>query len=386
MYIIDSLTALEPRARSCVCLGSIRGGACSRVGPARQFVDIAKQRRGVTSARHHRSSSTLRSSVDSVASVTPSARTSGASHEKSRLVWKAMREVSTRRLFARNLGVACALTGILLVIGCGDDGGLSTEDGGVTTEDGGTLTAECATSVPCVADEQCFAVAGTSCNTNIDRCQQVLCGGANESCSSNEHCAAGFLCETDRCVSEDDGDDDDGLVGLFVDAQWQVRCPRDAADCARDGEDVDVFDVAGESGVTASCSVDTAGGTRSVGFDIARAEHRLSIDGIQASTAGGPVMGSGCSVTVVHEGITYVGRCGSSPPNGEQPCQISGLSFIEERVGDTDMGRFGPEVVLAVTCEGIPATSDPTRLRDLYRSRSAGTVPANVRLINCDGL
>lgn len=128
MHIIDSLTALEPRARSCVYLGSIRGGACSRVGPARQFVDIAKQRRGVTSARHHRSLSTLRSSVDSVVSVTPSARTSGAGHEKSRLVRKAVREVSTRRLLARNLGVACALTDILLVVGCRDD--MSTESRG----------------------------------------------------------------------------------------------------------------------------------------------------------------------------------------------------------------------------------------------------------------
>jgi hypothetical protein len=179
---------------------------------------------------------------------------------------------------------------------------------------------------------------------------------------------------------------DDG-VGLFADAQWQVRCPRDLAGCSRDGEDVDVFASAGDDGVTISCQVDESGDTRFVRFNLAQGGRRLSIDGIETSASGGAVVGTGCTVTVVDDSTTYVGRCGTNPPSAAQPCQISGLSFVEDRVDDTDMGRFGPEVVMGLTCNSITSASDPIRFRrDVYRSRTSGMTPANIRLINCDGL
>lgn len=179
---------------------------------------------------------------------------------------------------------------------------------------------------------------------------------------------------------------DDG-VGLFADAQWQVRCPSGLMGCSRDGEEVDVFASAGDDGVTISCSVDESGDNRFVRFNLAQDGRRLSIDGLQTSATGGAVTGTGCTVTLVDDSTTYVGRCGSTAPNDTQPCQITGLSFIEDRVGDTDMGRFGPEVVMSMTCQNITSASDPIRFRrDLYRSRTSGTTPANIRLINCDGL
>lgn len=179
---------------------------------------------------------------------------------------------------------------------------------------------------------------------------------------------------------------DDG-VGLFADAQWQVRCPPALAGCSRDGENVDVFASAGEDGVTISCQVDDGGSNRFVRFDIAQGGHRLSVQGISVPATGGPVQGTGCLVTVLDDSTTYTGACGAGAPSPAQPCQITGLSFIEEREGDTDSGRFGPEVVMGLTCNGITAAADPMRFnRDVYRSRTSGATPANIRLINCDGL
>jgi len=177
---------------------------------------------------------------------------------------------------------------------------------------------------------------------------------------------------------------DDG-VGLFADAQWQVRCPRDLAGCSRDGENDDIF--AAASDVTVSCQVDESGDSRFVRFNLSQGGQRLSIDGIETGVSGGAVVGTGCTVTVVDDSNTYVGRCGTNAPSESQPCQISGLSFIEERVEGTDMGQYGPEVVMRLTCNNITSASDPIRFRrDVYRSRTSGTEPASIRVINCDGL
>ena len=178
---------------------------------------------------------------------------------------------------------------------------------------------------------------------------------------------------------------DDG-VGLFADVQWQVRCPRDLSGCSRDGEDVDVFASEGDDGVAISCQVDESGGNRFVRFSVGEGGRRLAVQGIQVGEGGGPVTGTGCRVTVVDDSTTYEGACGSAPPSASQPCQISGLQFIEDRVDDTDTGRFGPEVVMQMSCIGVTAAADPTRFRrDLYRSRTTGTTAANIRFINCPG-
>ncbi|MCA9613440.1 MAG: hypothetical protein KC586_11860 [Myxococcales bacterium] len=179
---------------------------------------------------------------------------------------------------------------------------------------------------------------------------------------------------------------DDG-VGLFADTQWQVRCPPALAGCSRDGENVDVFASEGDEGVNISCEVDESGDLRFVSFNVSQGGHRLQVTGLQTGLNGGAVTGTGCRVTVVDDSTTYEGACGSSAPSVSQPCQITGLSFIEDRVGDTDSGRFGPEVVMSMTCQGVTAAADPVRFqRDVYRSRTSGTTPANIRLINCNGL
>ncbi len=179
---------------------------------------------------------------------------------------------------------------------------------------------------------------------------------------------------------------DDG-VGLFADARWQVRCPRDLAGCSRDGENVDILQSDGEDGISIACTVDETDANRFVDFNISDGRRRLSINGIQTGLEGGAVTGTGCTVTVVDDSTTYVGRCGTNAPSEAQPCQISGLSFIERRTGEGDEGEYGPEVVLNLTCQNITSAADPLRFRrDVYRRNDMGTTPASVRLINCDGL
>ncbi|MCB9604668.1 MAG: hypothetical protein H6720_30485 [Sandaracinus sp.] len=179
---------------------------------------------------------------------------------------------------------------------------------------------------------------------------------------------------------------DDG-VGLFADVQWQVRCPGDLAGCSRDGEPVDVFASEGDDGFNIACEVDESGGLRFISFNVSTGGQRLQVTGLQTGVDGGAVTGTGCRVTIVDDSTTYEGACGSSAPSASQPCQITGLSFIEDRVGDTDVGSYGPELQMSMSCQGVTAAADPMRFRrDLYRSRTTGTTPANIRLINCTGL
>ncbi|MBX3252171.1 MAG: hypothetical protein KF901_33665 [Myxococcales bacterium] len=180
-------------------------------------------------------------------------------------------------------------------------------------------------------------------------------------------------------------------VGLFADMQWQVRCPRDLAGCSRNGEPADVFAGASEPGVNISCLVQESGATRFIRFDVSQGGQRLAIDGLAVPVAGGPVQGTGCSVTVVDDSVTYNGRCGSSPVSVEQPCRVSAVNFITEPTGVGDEGEFGPELKLDLQCggaagSGVTSASDPMRFRrDVYRTRE-GTTPATIRLINCPGL
>ncbi|MEZ4251357.1 MAG: hypothetical protein R3B99_24360 [Polyangiales bacterium] len=149
---------------------------------------------------------------------------------------------------------------------------------------------------------------------------------------------------------------DDG-VGLFADVQWQVRCPGDLAGCSRDGEPVDVFASEGDDGFNIACEVDESGGLRFVNFQ--RVDRRTASAGHRPQTGvdGGAVTGTGCRVTIVDDSTTYEGACGSSAPSASQPCQITGLSFIEDRVGDTDVGSYGPELQMSMSCQGFRAAA-----------------------------
>lgn len=98
--------------------------------------------------------------------------------------------------------VRYALSFFLLTCACSQSGStMSGGDGGNGADTVVILPSNCTTRIPCVNDTQCVSTPGTSCNTNSNLCQTVLCGEENTSCSRNEHCRNGLNCVSGACGS-----------------------------------------------------------------------------------------------------------------------------------------------------------------------------------------
>lgn len=84
--------------------------------------------------------------------------------------------------------------------GAGDVGVGGGADAGDDAADDGGAQEGCATEVPCVADSDCIALAGTRCNTALEapRCFEVLCAQEGEACSDTALCEAGLSCTSDQ--------------------------------------------------------------------------------------------------------------------------------------------------------------------------------------------
>lgn len=181
---------------------------------------------------------------------------------------------------------------------------------------------------------------------------------------------------------------DDG-GGVAVDARFQVACPIDTSGpaCGTAEDPVDVLgfngeDVEGAGTIRATCSaVDAADGSKNLNFSIGYGnDPLLSVRGLVIGADGGPVLGSSCFVEIrdgnTYGGSTY-GRCGNVVPTEDQPCQFSAFTF-------NDDGEFGPELVTTLLCRNIRAPAAPTEIvRDVTFPMSR-SMPAQIKLINCE--
>ncbi len=175
-----------------------------------------------------------------------------------------------------------------------------------------------------------------------------------------------------------------GSSDVFGDAQWQVHCGGRSM-CSRNGLPVDVFEFDGNEGTRADCSIiETDSGDRLVSFTLADGDQLLSVAGFVTSAEGGTVRGENCAVTVIDDSNTYGqniehGRCGANPPSESQPCQLGPVTFNRD-------GMDGPEMTTTLLCDGIAAPANPDLLqRDIIKPMAPG-MPAEIRLIHCEGI
>ena len=187
---------------------------------------------------------------------------------------------------------------------------------------------------------------------------------------------------------------DDG-GGVAVDARYQVACPLDTSGpaCGSASDPVDVLgfndeDVENDEGVVrtirATCSaVDAADGSKNVNFSLGYGnDPLLSVFGLVIGADGGPVLGSSCFVEIRDDGNTFggstFGSCGNAVPTEDQPCQFSAFTYDDD-------GEFGPELVTTLLCRNLRAPAAPM---DIVRDVTFPTqrnMPAQIKLINCEG-
>ncbi len=86
------------------------------------------------------------------------------------------------------------------------DGATLEPDAPAVEKDSGTEPPGCETTTPCTSSAQCVALAGTSCNTNSNKCQKVLCASKGDGCSEDDHCKSGSVCVDGACGEPAGGD------------------------------------------------------------------------------------------------------------------------------------------------------------------------------------
>jgi len=164
---------------------------------------------------------------------------------------------------------------------------------------------------------------------------------------------------------------------LFADLQWQVRCMESGGCSGLDPHDINHLD--GEDGHRIACSVEDSGDARVMTWSTYKGnDYGIEIRSAVFMGNGGPVMGTGCQVTVEEAGNTYRGSCSSSVPSVDFPCQISGLMVADEDDGPTIRGNL--------RCEHLPATADMSRLREVTFPGADAAAPVQFRIVNCSGL
>lgn len=167
---------------------------------------------------------------------------------------------------------------------------------------------------------------------------------------------------------------------VFAQADWQVRCDSEMGMCA-----VPLArSVTGEnamSGNTVSCTVSESADARTVNFRagnaVAGTAFRIEVSGARVPRSGGFAGGSTCSITVVEGANRYTGRCGSSLPTNDQPCQVQVNFGFDETSGYTTAD-------VEVLCDHLPNESTAEQLRSLSSPISA-TMPADLRFFGCVG-
>jgi len=179
--------------------------------------------------------------------------------------------------------------------------------------------------------------------------------------------------------------------GVAVDAQYQVTCPIDTSGpaCGSASDPVDVLgfddeEVEGKGVITATCSaVDSADGSKNLRFSIGYGNDPLmTVRGLVISPDGGPVLGSSCVVEVRQDGNTFggatYGACGNVAPTDDQPCQFAPFTYDED-------GESGPELVTTLLCRNLRAPAAPNDIvRDITFPMSR-SMPARIRLVDCEG-
>lgn len=180
----------------------------------------------------------------------------------------------------------------------------------------------------------------------------------------------------------------EGEVEVFADLQWSTRCEESGGCPGEQQRDICGFNmgevceaIAGAPSPSISCSVSETEETRTISFVTAGVGYSLGITGLVVPYGGGVGSGANCSVVVRDGANMYRGRCGSSAPSMEQPCQISTVQFMD------DMGN--PTLVGGVLCRGLANETSQNLTIELSGPGSgamAEMTPAQFRLANCDGL
>ncbi len=166
----------------------------------------------------------------------------------------------------------------------------------------------------------------------------------------------------------------------YADASWAVRCDSEMGMCspppARSvfGENV--------AGNTVSCQVIESADARivsvSVGGLAGSERYQVQITTARVPRGGGAAAGGSCSVVVTEGSNRFVGRCGSSPPSVEQPCQVM-VEF------DYNEDVMTPTANVRILCDHLPNETSDTVLRGLG-APTASAQPAELLFYFCNGL
>lgn len=168
-----------------------------------------------------------------------------------------------------------------------------------------------------------------------------------------------------------------GAGNVFVTADWQLRCPSTLVGCVmppRRGVDGQ----SGMGGVSASCTVTTRGDLRNLNFSMSQsATDRTSrVSGeITVATGGGSAQ---TGTITVNEDNDYRGSAGAAAPTDLQPCQVSGIEFVQEE--ETGQWITSGNIL----CRGMFPRADPSIVRDLTAAGADSAM--HFEIYNCRGL
>jgi hypothetical protein len=175
---------------------------------------------------------------------------------------------------------------------------------------------------------------------------------------------------------------------VAVDAFWNLTCPEDdAVDCASLAEDTCLGDVGQRSIVGArgeracddlpisvSCqAIDRPNGERTIFLEAsAGSDFAFELRGATVNSADGTVEATGCTVTIVEDGLPYdLGDCGSEPPSMAQPCQLSNV--VSEN----------GEVSFDLECRSLMSSAPGTIVG--FDVVDLGGGPTTISFTNCEG-
>lgn len=196
---------------------------------------------------------------------------------------------------------------------------------------------------------------------------------------------------------------------LFAEVHYRVRCeetfgcgsPPDRLVCGFTASDF--CDGRGlDQEAQLSCTVNQNEDNRTLTFTATQgSDFSIRVSAAVIPRDGGVAMGPACEVTVVEGANTYSGRCGSSVPSAEQPCQITNVAFFDDEGNPTISGeifcqhlenRSNPSLSIEVTAplDGSPAFTSGTPPVGVCDSYAPNFPPACEPLVftlaNCSGL
>lgn len=190
-------------------------------------------------------------------------------------------------------------------------------------------------------------------------------------------CAAALLASSAASCSTS------GPAEVFADLQWRVRC--EIMRMCTGYPDRSILGFDGDDGQRISCNVIETADSRTLTFNVsgstATSSYSLGVTAAVIPRAGGGAGGSGCSVTVREDATTFTGRCGASPPNDAQPCQINNVRFMVDAEGRS-------LITGNLYCENISPSAAMTIDREVTAAGDtpdARTTPMAFNLYDCRG-